>query len=367
MELTVSKNTLRDALLSSSHFTSSKFSSTPILQGILFSVRRDSLSLTSTNLSGFFCTQIPAVVAQEGSVVVESRTLLDFLGLLETEDVTLILRQGVLIIHKGKVKGSFATFEASDFPQPPIIEGKEYLLAKDTLLNINSILFSSSKDESRPHLTGINLSVREDKTYLATTDGFRLSVATLSGAQNYPSVTIAASVFSEVIRLGGEKEVKIIYSPTTKTIKFILPNTEIYSQIIEGDFPAFEKVIPESTTTKITLKKDEFLQNIKIAAVFTRNQSSVMIFEISEQGVVIRPKEIEGKGAEAFCEVEEFSGNKLKIAFNYRFVLEFLANTRGDRIVMEATQSTAPCIFRSQETKNLVHVIMPLRTEETTS
>lgn len=326
---------------------------------------KNNLCLSSTNLNDYYSTQAPCIVEKQGEAVVEGKTMLEFLQLLESEKAHLIKKEkGVVIKHK-KTRGTFATHEPAEFPKAPVVKGKSDVFDPKLLEKIKMLLFSTSHDESRPHLTGVNFSSKGSKNYITTTDGFRLSITTYNKKTPYPPITLSAALFQEVARLSADEGAEVVFSKNESMARFIFGGHELISQAIEGEFPAFEKVIPSSYSTEALVSREEFVRSIKLAGVFIKNQSNVMIFNITKNGLEIHPKKAEGRGSVAFQELEAYEGKPLKIAFNFRFVLEFLSNTNAKTIRLQATQPTAPCVFIPEGVSDFLHIIMPLRTEET--
>ena len=170
-------------------------------------------------------------------------------------------------------------------------------------------------------------------------------------------------VLTEVLRLAqGDGDVRILFSDEKKIIKFTISDVNVYSRVIEGEFPPFERVIPTDFRTRVVLNREEFLRGIKMAAVFARDYSNVVVFEIKKEGFYLKPRAKDEKETIIYQE-GEIEGEPQKIAFNYKFVLDFLVNIKGDRVILEITQPNAPAVFKINGETDFLHVIMPIRTE----
>ena len=159
----------------------------------------------------------------------------------------------------------------------------------------------------------------------------------------------------------NEKEIFLYYSEKEKTILFTVGQKEFYSRLIEGDFPPFEKVIPSESKTKITVDREELLQKVRLVSVFARDYSNIIICEVKKDGIHISPKVDGGiEGSTAFQDAE-VDGIEQKIAFNFRFVNDFLSTVRAKKIIIEILRPDAPVVFKEEGKTNFIHIIMPIR------
>lgn len=368
MKFTIQKNYLEEKLSLASRFVSSRISSIQSLQGCYMKISKKGNFILTTNLNDFLLSEINAIIETEGEAIFDIKKSLEFLSLLPDGEISIELEDNSLIIKHNKTIGYFNTYPIEEFPQIPTVQGNEILLKEDFINNIPFVLFSASKDEARPILTGIYFTQNKQNTIMVSTDGFRLSIITQPLKENFPQVTIPAHIIAEVIKLSKEKKnPKVTISPEQKLIKFNIGDTTIYSRLIDGDFPPYERVIPKTLTTTTKLNRQDFIKNIRLVSVFARDQSDVVIFNIKKTGLYLRPKAQQKKTSEIYQELESFDGEETKIAFNYKYVLEFLNNVSTESVIIQFNQSTTPGVFKSNDSSNNLHIIMPLRTEETTT
>lgn len=369
MIVSVQKNEFLEKLSTASRFTLTKLSSIPSLQGALLAFGKNKIEIITTNLNEFFHTEIKTEVEEEKNIGVDIKKIVEFLSLLSSVKITLQIKENVFIIESNKTKGKFNLIKTGDFPKLPEAKGKKYLIKKSFLeKKLPLVLFAVAKDETRPILTGAYFSTSNNKKYIVGTDGFRLSLLTDSQKEIFPNITVSASVLNELLKLKEEgDEVEMIFSEKEKIVKYKIGSVEIYSRILEGDYPPFEKVIPAEYKTKVVLDKDEFLKNIKLSAIFAREFSNIIVFEIKKDGVYIRPRVGENESSEVFQEGEVEGEEEQKIAFNYKFILDFLNNTKAKKIIFEMSQANAPSVFKEEGNDAFIHVIMPVRTDEETT
>lgn len=366
MEFTIQKSVLEEVLNQASRFTSSRLSGNQVLQGVYIKTKGKEISIITTNLNDFYTTKIPAEVKTEGVGVFDLRKLVEFIHFLPEGRIKLEEKEGALVITSGKTKGTINTYITEEFPLPTNKEGENIILNKATQGVILKTSYSSSKDEARPILTGTLFLNKNKKTIFVTTDGFRLSLGSVSEIGKTESTIIPTWVLDEVVKLSKGEDVIISKPKDENTIKINTGKTTIYTRLLSGDFPPYERVIPEKHETKLIVKAVDLANGIRIASVFAKDQADVIILNISSKEFLITPKGQKREDSAVFIETEEISGAPLNIAFNYKYILDFLSHVDNEVVILEFSQSTAPGVFKEKGNDNYIHIIMPLRTEETT-
>lgn len=365
MKVTILNTQLKDLLAIATKFCVSRTSSLSSLQGGLLRAKNGHVEIIATNLNDFFFTKVKANVIEEGEGVCDIRHIVDFLNYLKPGDVTLSSSASTIVIETEKTKGTFPIISSTDYPALPAFEGETLEFGESVLKNIQLVLLAASKDQARPVLTGINFSYKQNVLYVSATDGFRLSLISGAHEREFTSFTISAAILEEVIRLFGKKQLSMVISETEKFVKFVDGDTVIFSRLIDGEFPPFARVIPQEHRTKIVVNREELLRNIKLVSVFARDISSTAILEINKEGMHLVPRGVERDGTDIFQEIQLFEGEETRVAFNFRFILELLNALDTDTIVFESASPTAPGVFKIEGNDDFIHIVMPIRIEET--
>jgi DNA polymerase-3 subunit beta len=372
MKFSILKEIIQEKLSFASQFCLSKTSTISSLQGAMIKINKNKMEIITTNLNDFFYTQVKIDSKEKKEIVVDIKKIVEFLSFLPQGKIEIEIQEKKIIIKNDKTQGSFSLLPSADFPSLPKIEGKSFYLSQDFFNKIlPMVLFAAAKDESRPVLTGINFLTRENKTYIVATDGFRLSLFTKEKDEKIPPMVVSANLLNQINKLikdSQKKEIELIFSDENKIIQIGLGDNQtfILSRVIEGEFPPFEKVVPTGYKTRLSLDKEELLRNIKLVSVFARDLSNIVFFEIKEDGLYLKPKIKEKEGTVVYQE-GRMEGEEQTIAFNYKFILDFLVNVEGKEVFFEMGQPNTPAVFKSDQHKNLLHIIMPIRTEEETS
>lgn len=365
MKIELTKEILLETLSQASRFTSSKIATSPTLQGIYITSKKtdkETIHVYASDLNSFFHTTLKANVEGEGEIIVEPKRIMEFVTLLNPGPINIETKDKLLVVSQGKKTGSFPRMVAEDFPTPPVVEEKEQMVKTSFLgKHLPLVLFSTSSDEARPVLTGVNFVTSENEMIMVSTDGFRLTLVKTKKEIDIPPLIIPGSFLEEVLSLvKGEKEVGFSYSPKERLIRFRTENTEFYSRLIDGEFPPYEKVLPVEKKTEVVVDTEEFMKNVKLISVFAREYSNIILLEARKTELVCRPK-IEGTTENMATQEAEIKGEEQRVAFNFRFLLDFLNHATSKRVSMEVLRPDAPIVFKMEGNADFVHIIMPVR------
>lgn len=366
MRISIDKNIFLEKLSYANRFSMSKISSLPVLQGVFLRFNKEKLEIISTNLNDFFYSYFSVASKEKREIVVDGKKIVEFLSFVLDPKIDVEIEENRMVVNGKKSQGVFEVSSASDFPPLPKTTGKKTVFDEKTIKEkIPLLIFAAAKDENRPVLTGVNFTIKDGQEYMVATDGFRLSLFYGEKKEDFSPMIVSASLLTEITRLYKKGNINLIFSEENKTVSFELEkeNILIISRAIEGEFPPFEKVIPKEARTSVVLDREEFLRNIKQISIFARDQSNIVFFDIKKNGIYFRPKNKGEKETHVFQE-GKVVGEEQKVAFNYKFIIDFLLNTKTKEIVFEMNQPFSPCLFKSPEIEGFLHVIMPIRVDE---
>lgn len=365
MQITINREKISKAIIQASHFTSSRVGMAAGLQGILFLNTKGKLHIYSTNLNTFFHTILDSKTEEEVKFLLDPHKLLEFISLLNDGDITLFLEKDRILISQKKTKGVFPFLSHTDFPTPPPVEGEgQEIEVKKFEELISLVLFSASRDLSRPVLSGINFVEKDGEMDIVATDGFRLSLFHMKNELKMKSMLIPADFLLELMRnIKERKTITMNYLNEEKMVYFKTENDEYYTRLIEGDFPPYERVIPVEKKTTVVIEKNDLIRNVKLISIFARDFSSIIICQFNKGELVLSPK-IEGGAENSTTQEIEFEGEEMKVAFNFKFLLEFLNTINEDKVIIELLRPDAPVVLKTQKEKDFLHIIMPVRIQE---
>lgn len=344
----------------------------PILGNILIATEQGKLKLSSTNLETGINFWLGAKVEKEGSLTVPARVLMELISSLPAEKIILESTEGILKVTCGMHESTMNGLSAREFPILSLSSQKEGPSFSQEILKeaISQVAFAAAQDEGRPVLTGVRWLQEGEHLVLAATDGYRLSTKKLTikkGLFEKPLI-VSARALLEVAHVSSEKteedkrEIKTVVLDEENQMGFSFKDTEIITRLIEGEFPDFSKIIPQGFTLRVVLDREILLKGIKIASIFARDAANIIKWRIGEGRVTLTANS--PQVGENSSEIEaKTEGEDVEIAFNFRFLLDFLTAAKGDKIVFETSGPLNPGVFRLDGDDSFLHIIMPVRVQ----
>ncbi len=350
-------------------------STLPILSNILLETEEDRLKMSATNLEIGISCWIDATVRSPGSTTVPARLLSDFVNSLPEGQVDMDLngRNHTLKLSCDRYKADIRGISADDFPLLPTVdEGVRFSLDPIEMRSmISQAIISSAHDDARPILTGVLMVADPDlgKLTLAAADGFRLSVR--DGELDAPidgrvSIIIPARALAELQRVANDEDdrIDVAITPNRNQVLFQLRDVDIVSQLIEGSFPDYEKIVPPSYTTRVVVNTKALHSAVRIASFFARDAANVIRIRIDagdELGgtltVTAQAAEIGGNESEIEASVE---GEGLEVAFNAKYLLDVLNVVGSEQAALELSGASSPGVIKPVNDTPFTHVIMPM-------
>ena len=373
MKVSVLQENLAQGLGIVSRAVSSR-STLPVLANILVKTEDGRLRLSATNLEIGITCWIGAKIEEEGSTTVPSRTFSDLVGTLPNAqvDMSLNTQSQNLNVNSGPSNTDIKCIDSQEFPPmpKPELDGGAEFNVKDLKEIIRQVVFSASTDDARPVLTGVLLVIEGNKLIMAAADGFRLSVrgAELSQAVEAPiRAIIPARALMELARVAGDGDeiVTMLLPEGRGQVIFRMKNIELSSQLIEGNFPEYQQIIPGSHTTRTVVSTNAFLKACKQAEIFAREGSHIARVnvipgnEMQPGTIEISAQSEETGSSEVFVDAT-IEGDAVLIAFNVRYLREALDVISTPNVALETTAAAAPGVLRPLSEEGFLHVIMPM-------
>jgi len=335
-----------------------------ILGGILLKAEAGKLLLAATDMELSLRASLEAQVDGEGAVVVPGRLLVELARLLPDSQVTIEQRaeEGVIHISSGSFESRLNTFTAEDFPRPPDVDGLErHTVDRDALLEtIARVGRSASRDESRPVLTGVLARFEPGKLVMAATDSYRLSVkeTVLEGTAPELEAIVPARALTELARIGQGAE-QIELGVHENQVVFGVDGIWLTTRRIDGQFPNYKQLIPESFEYEVALPRDEVLDVVRRIAVMAQRNSPLRLrFAEGELTVSARTQDV-GEAQESLPAA--FSGEPLEIGFNAEFLRDGIESVTGETVRFRLISPLRPCVLQAEGSDDFLYLIMPIR------
>ncbi len=346
----------------------------PITNNVLLATDQSRLKLVATNLEMAISCWIGAKTEEEGAITVPARLLTEFVDSLPNDriDISLSPRTKTLELKCARFEARISGVDAKDFPPIPTVdEGITTKVEVEALRQgISQVVFAAASEESRPVLTGVDAQFDNDLLTLAAADGFRLAVYKLpltTPVSQQTEVIIPARTLAELNRLmsDGEETVDITVNTNKSQALFRLKDTELVSQLVQGAFPQYSQLIPQSYNTRAVVDVAEFLRATKTASIFARDGSGIVRLVITS-GSELTPGKltVSARSEEIGDDVGEIDtiveGEEAKIAFNGKYLVDVLSVLREPRVALETTNPSSPGVIRPVGVDNYIHVVMPM-------
>jgi len=346
----------------------------PITNNVLLATDGGRLKLVATNLEMALTCWIGAKIEEEGSITVPARLLTEFVNTLPADniEITLSPKTNTLGLKCARFEARISGVDAKEFPPIPKVEdGIRTTVASDVLhKGVSRVVFAAATEESRPVLTGVDAQFEGSSLTLAAADGFRLAVYTLeigTPVKEKTEVIIPARTLGEISRLipDQEEDVEIILNPEKGQALFRLKNAELVSQLVQGTFPNYNQLVPQSYNTRMVVGVSDFLRATKTASIFARDGSGIVRLVVNPGGeaapgkviVSARSEEIGDDLGEIDATVE---GEESKIAFNGKYLIDVLSVIEEAQVALETTNPSSPGVIRPLGSENYLHVVMPM-------
>lgn len=342
----------------------------PILSSVLLNAKGTTLSISATDLYFGVTSSLKAVVEEPGVIAVLGKEFKQIIAGLDPGQVTLEKQQNSLSISSNGVKFELQ-IDTGEFPSFPPKPKQQHLLKTESLKRITQFVVSSaSSDQTRPVLTCVLLSQIDNACYAIATDGFRLSRLEIDEVfAETGEILFPAKALIELYKTAGAEKVKTISLSISKEAKQVVASVagfDFYIRLIEGEFPPYQKIIPQSNNLSVSIDAEELEKNLKRAAIFSEKTQSITQF-------VIKKGQLEMKAASpslgsfySLIEGVEIVGQENQIAFNTQYVLDVVravqeSGNTSQAIKLEMSDPMKPAVFFSDNIKGFIYVVMPFR------
>ena len=354
----------------------------PILANILLTADQgtNKISLTGFDLNLGIQTSFDAAVKKSGAITIPSKLLSEIVNKLPVETpVSLEVDENLdnIIIKSDRGSFNIKGIPSDEYPNLPFVEsGTSLNIDPNSFLKaLKLTIFASSNDDSKQLLTGVNFTFKKNYLESASTDGHRLSVVLIDNGETMQnndnslneddfSVTIPTRSLREIEKLislkNSDESFKLFYDKGQ--VVFISSNQIITTSTLEGNYPNYSQLIPESFSKIFTFNKKKLTDALERIAVLADQQSSVVKIKLEENNLASISADAQDIGSANESIPVSFSGDKFNIAFNVRYLLEGLKVISCENIVLKCNLATTPAVFVPEDNINyFTYLVMPVQ------
>jgi DNA polymerase III subunit beta len=335
-----------------------------VLSGILVSAENGGLTLAATDMEVSLRTTLDAEVEGDGAVVIPGKLFTDLARLLPDPEVVIEYRaeEGVAQVTSGSASYRLNTYAAEDFPRLPALEAQLHAIERDALLEtVERVARSASRDESRPVLTGILVRFEAGKLVMVATDSYRLAVKETQLAASAPELEaiIPARALQELSRLSAASAGDTVELGVHENhVLFGVGDAWLTSRRIDGQFPNYRQLLPESFEVELTLPRAELHDVVRRISVMAQRNSPLRLrFAEGELTVSAQTQDI-GEARETMP--IPYSGDDFVIGFNAEFLRDGIDSISGDDVRVKLINPLRPAILEDVG-GDYTYLIMPIR------
>jgi DNA polymerase-3 subunit beta len=361
MKLECSIQKIKNAILKVEKITGKNLT-LPVLDSILFIANGKSLKMRATNLSLGVEVEIPAKISKEGSVLIKGDVLSNIFGNFYQDGIINLENINNNLSLKTKDNNILLKCQPfEDFPTIPNISGSSFKLSSKKLIEgIKSVYYSSSISDIKPEISSIYIYPEEDNLVFVATDSFRLAEKKIKIKQlhEFNGILIPFKNISEIIKIFSDLDEDINITLNKNLISISSGDIYLTSRIIDGNFPDYKQIIPKNSTTEVVVLKQDLLNSLKIANIFSDklNQVNFKIknktFEVNSQNSDIGENKTKITAA--------ISGEDIEISFNYKYFLDCFQSINQDSLALHFNQSNKPLTIKGVGDNTFTYLIMPM-------
>jgi DNA polymerase-3 subunit beta len=347
----------------------------PILANVLIEADGDEVRLLATDLEVGLRSKCTASVAKGGSLTLPAKKLFEIIKALPETDVRIEEDKNGVKVAADRFDSRMQTLPREDFPTLPDASGAfSASLPRDALRQmIAKTQFAITGEDTRYFLNGALFILRPDSMSLVATDGHRLALINAprdttgakgkaAGAEEEVRRILPRKTLLELGRLLAEGEGDIRYEAGENHLFFDIGGRLLISRMIDGQFPAFERVIPKSNDKRIEFDRDRLTNAVKRVALLSNERSRAVKFQIESGKVEIASSSPEFGEAKEVLMVD-YSGTPVTICFNAQYVLDFLGVADTDGVTLDFKDEMSQAVMKplNAEGYDYTYVIMPMR------
>ena len=369
MELVVRKNDLLRELQFYQGIVERK-NTIPILANVLIEAKGNEVRFLATDLEVGLRSKCSASVTQSGALTLPAKKFYEIIKSLPETDIRIAEDKGGVKVAADRFDSRIQTLPREDFPTLPDSGGAPSAVLSRSALRemVAKTQFAVTGEDTRYFLNGALFVLRPDSMSLVATDGHRLALVTVAREVN--SAHDAAEVrailpkktLGELARLLAEGDEEIRYERGENHLFFDVGGRLLISRMIDGQFPAYERVIPKGNDKHIEFERDRLTGAVKRVALLSNERSRAVKFLVDTGKVEVTSSSPDLGEAKETLPVE-YSGPALQICFNAQYVLDFLSAVVTDVVSLELKDEVSQALMKpvGAEGYDYTYVIMPMR------
>ncbi len=367
MKFTCDRSVLLKEINIAQEIISSK-STISILSNIYLEAENNTLFIKATDVKVNFETQVPVSVLEGGSTTVYGDKFLGILSSIPDGDLEFEQSDSKIVIKpiSKKIKFQLKSIASDKYPEFPVASGSIQfeIPIKDFKDMIQQTVFAVSDDETRYFMNGVLFEKQENKLIMVATDGRRLAYIeknVLESIPDFNKIIIPPKILNIIMKRAGDEGPSII-SISDKTIFIRFGSYYLSSVLIDGDFPNYQRVIPEQQNNSFKVNRIEMLDALKRVALLVEQKSRRVYISVASGVLSVSSEESEiGTAKEDIpC---QYDGEEMSMALNYRYIEEPFKIMTDEQIQIFFTESAKAITIKPVPEKDFFHIVMPMQVD----
>lgn len=365
MKISLARGELLDALNVVSKGLSSR-TTLPILSGILLSSSGEKIVLQSTDLEISVRHSVGARIDSEGQTVVPGKLLNDIVRNLPEAAVTLETEgRDKMTVSCGQAAFNLRVLSPEDFPRFPEVDPDRTITIPSSSMGeiVKQVSKAVSRDETRPVLTGVLVNVEGDRLRMVATDSYRLAVRDSSLKEPVDEtleVVVPGRAIEEVTRLAGHVE-GVTMGVAENQIVFEFGDTVFVSRRIEGNFPNYKQLIPESSDTSVIVDRQELMDAVKRVSLMAQHNAPLRMKVRVEDQTLSLSATTQDVGEASEDIPVQVEGQDVEMAFNHAYLADGVAVAACEQMRIGLISPLKPGVLRSIGDEEFTYLLMPVR------
>ena len=339
----------------------------PILANVLIEADGNEVRMLATDLEVALRSRCEATVKKSGSLTLPAKKLYEILKALPETDVRIEEDKNGVKVAADRFDSWMQTLPREDFPALPDASGKpRATLPRDALKEmVAKTQFAITGEETRFFLNGANFVLKPESLAMIATDGHRLALVEVThkiGVTEEIGVILPKKTILELGKLLIEGDGDVLFESGENHLFFEVGGRMLISRMIDGQFPAYERVIPKGNDKQIEFERERLSNAVKRVALLSNERSRSVKIEISKGKVEVTSSSSEfGEAHEEL--IVDYAGPPLSISFNAQYVLDFLNVVETDVVALSLKDEVSQAVMKpvGAQGYDYTYVIMPMR------
>jgi DNA polymerase-3 subunit beta len=362
MKFRAERDALLDAITTAGRAAATRGTALPALTGVRLEVTGDQLHLAGTDLDVTIQVQIQVAAGEAGVCVIPARLATDIVRGLDPGSVSFEVDDNEARIAAGPTHYAVRVLPPEEFLRLPQPSGDAVTLAASDFADaLRQVVPAASRDEARPILTGVLMAPEAGGLRLVATDSYRLSVRDLPGTsvlQEGQTVLVPSRALAELNRVVAGAE-QVTLRLASDEASFEVGTTRLTTRLIEGDFPNYRQLIPQSNPNRLIVGREPFLNAIRRVKLLAKDATPVRLTLRPDGLELVAVTQDVGQAREDL--EAKYEGTEMVVAFNPEFLIDGVEAIGGDEVQLETLDALKPATVRSTENPNFLYLLMPVR------